>query len=411
VSAAPFPKRSVFSLDWTELPASDLRLDAAALQARTQAAEVAFLRTTPSGQAAIPYSPLIHLDDHALPYARAFMQKATHAWDAGYLTFVNRPVLLDLWFGSLYVKDASGLAIIEETLYVSGQRAARYFEDLKTDAGFAAASAGPTIGPGLDTEQFYVPLLNIQSGVYFHMISEALLQAYVLASLGLTSAVQAVVPRVRRPVADLAVTQSRSFGMPVIQAGTRFIWLPRAAFYSCFQQHARMNPDFRRMAEHLRLRHSPRSIREEIGIWRKAPLPGRRLYVSRAGASARPLQNEAELVDLAARHEFEIVDPGSLPFDDQVALFASASIVIGPHGAGLTNAAFCPSGSTLIEFRGLNRASQSPSRNETYRRLSACCGLHYGCLMFENAAGSDGWAIDIPMVERVLARLAAPKAG
>ena len=35
---------------------------------------------------------------------------------------------------------------------------------------------------------------------------------------------------------------------------------------------------------------------------------------------------------------------------DQIQLFHAASIVIGPHGAGLTNAMFMKKGSVLMEF-------------------------------------------------------------
>jgi capsular polysaccharide biosynthesis protein len=40
---------------------------------------------------------------------------------------------------------------------------------------------------------------------------------------------------------------------------------------------------------------------------------------------------------------------------EQVSLFQSASLVVGPHGAGLSNLVFTPTGATLIELTNGNQ--------------------------------------------------------
>ena len=52
----------------------------------------------------------------------------------------------------------------------------------------------------------------------------------------------------------------------------------------------------------------------------------------------------------SSRWAIELVDPGALPFQQQVELFASAQLLIGVHGAGLTNMLFMPPGGCLLEL-------------------------------------------------------------
>jgi len=47
---------------------------------------------------------------------------------------------------------------------------------------------------------------------------------------------------------------------------------------------------------------------------------------------------------------FAVVRPQDLSFDEQVATFARARIIAGPHGAGLSNAAFAPAGCLVLEL-------------------------------------------------------------
>ena len=79
--------------------------------------------------------------------------------------------------------------------------------------------------------------------------------------------------------------------------------------------------------------------------------PPARIYISRRGGSSfRTLQNEAEVEVAAARLGFTIVRTEDHSFDDQVALFSRARVVIGPHGAGITNAVFAPPGCLVCDF-------------------------------------------------------------
>jgi capsular polysaccharide biosynthesis protein len=74
----------------------------------------------------------------------------------------------------------------------------------------------------------------------------------------------------------------------------------------------------------------------------------RRLFVSRASADRRRLLNEDEVFDQLAPWGFERVLPGEMSFEEQISLFAEASLVVAICGAGLTNMVFMPPGGTVI---------------------------------------------------------------
>ncbi len=74
----------------------------------------------------------------------------------------------------------------------------------------------------------------------------------------------------------------------------------------------------------------------------------RRIYIPRAKADIRPLA-DAQAVEAAfVRHGFEAVYPATLDVEGQVRLFASASHVAAPLGAGLANIGWAPPGCDVL---------------------------------------------------------------
>jgi hypothetical protein len=62
------------------------------------------------------------------------------------------------------------------------------------------------------------------------------------------------------------------------------------------------------------------------------------------------LKNENAVLDVMRSHGFDIVSLEELTLDEQVQLFSNASVVVGCHGAGLTNLLFCETGAEVIEI-------------------------------------------------------------
>jgi capsular polysaccharide biosynthesis protein len=123
-----------------------------------------------------------------------------------------------------------------------------------------------------------------------------------------------------------------------------------------------------------------RQIAPWICEWGRSLFPERtagpvRLYLSRRGAQKRRLVNELELEARLKHLGFAIVQPEQLPVAEQAKLLGSATCIVAPHGAGLTNMLFAPPGARLIEL--LHPDFQSTC----YKNLAAACGLPYTALV------------------------------
>jgi capsular polysaccharide biosynthesis protein len=137
-----------------------------------------------------------------------------------------------------------------------------------------------------------------------------------------------------------------------------------------------------------------------IGPMEGAP---ERLYVARLDSPNRVLRNEAEVTDALERNGFVTLVPGFHSLRDQIALFKSAQVVVGAHGAGLTNLAFCRPGTTVLEL------IQSNYPNACVNRIARGRGLRYHAECFQCVANDDvhgqDWIVDMGQLNAKLPRL------
>jgi capsular polysaccharide biosynthesis protein len=117
------------------------------------------------------------------------------------------------------------------------------------------------------------------------------------------------------------------------------------------------------------------------------PRPHRAIYITRADANNRRVINESEIRAVVIDNGFEVVSLTNVPLLEQVKLFAEARIVVGPHGAGFTNAVFCQPGSVLIEFM------PETWQIHCFERLARLVGMTYRSIVGIENDVSDG---DIP---------------
>lgn len=75
----------------------------------------------------------------------------------------------------------------------------------------------------------------------------------------------------------------------------------------------------------------------------------KRIFISRKDSDGRQATNEDELFDYFKQYGFERYELNKLPYEQQVALFAQAEIVVGVHGAGLSNIVYCNPEAVIIE--------------------------------------------------------------
>ncbi len=77
---------------------------------------------------------------------------------------------------------------------------------------------------------------------------------------------------------------------------------------------------------------------------------GERLYITREGARRRRVANEPELWAKLQAAGFAKVRLEQLTWPEQINAFRHARVVVGPHGAGLANLAFCAPGTRVVEL-------------------------------------------------------------
>lgn len=134
-----------------------------------------------------------------------------------------------------------------------------------------------------------------------------------------------------------------------------------------------------------------------------APARRRRLYVARSDSRNRVLLNEAEVAARAEAAGFDVVVLAGMPVAEQIRLFASASHILAPHGAGLTNIAFCAPGTKLCELH------MDAYVHWAFRSLAARRGVTYGCLI-GRAEGErhasvhqNRWRVNLDRLDAMLA--------
>jgi len=87
-------------------------------------------------------------------------------------------------------------------------------------------------------------------------------------------------------------------------------------------------------------------------LWRT----GRRILLSRRGFTQRRLVNEAEIADALRPHGFEVIQPETYTFAEQVEIYHAADIVVGSASSALINGLFCRPGAKVIALTHDNPA-------------------------------------------------------
>jgi len=80
-----------------------------------------------------------------------------------------------------------------------------------------------------------------------------------------------------------------------------------------------------------------------------------RLYISRGRLTLRRVVNERELVTALRPLGFQSVRLERLSVKQQIQLFQRAEAVVGPHGAGFSNLAYCRPGTLALEISATSR--------------------------------------------------------
>lgn len=96
------------------------------------------------------------------------------------------------------------------------------------------------------------------------------------------------------------------------------------------------------------------------------------IYVTRRNAGRRKLSNEEEVIKVLNKFSFKIVEFETLNFYQQVSVASNAKVMVGSHGAGLTNIMFCEPGACIYEFSLIGE-----TMDKCYYTLADACDLNY----------------------------------
>ena len=98
-----------------------------------------------------------------------------------------------------------------------------------------------------------------------------------------------------------------------------------------------------------------------------------KIFIDRSSSQSKHCQfiNYNEILDFLTEMGFSKYKTENLNFFEKIYLFHNANFIIGAHGAGFANLAFCKKGTKVIEVRPKNRT------NSLYGRISEINNLDY----------------------------------
>jgi len=122
-----------------------------------------------------------------------------------------------------------------------------------------------------------------------------------------------------------------------------------------------------------------------------------RIYLSRGDARNRRVINEDQVMERLSRCGFQRIFLDGMELHDQIALFRSASHVIAPHGAGLTNLLFATNAQVLEIFQSKHGVRPD------YFQIASILGHSYHPLVCESHNLRDDIHIELSLLEPFLA--------
>ncbi len=132
------------------------------------------------------------------------------------------------------------------------------------------------------------------------------------------------------------------------------------------------------------------------------------IYISRNKSRCRRIINEKELIEILKKFNFKILYLEELTIAQQKELFYNSKIVIGPHGARLTNLIFCKKNTKVIEI-----FSENYTLN-IYEEMSKVCKLKYSAFIGKGIVpknkkiphcGREDILIDLDLFEKRLKQI------
>ncbi len=126
----------------------------------------------------------------------------------------------------------------------------------------------------------------------------------------------------------------------------------------------------------------------------------RKVYISRKNAITRRMINESSFIHLLAKYSIEYHCLESFSLSEKINLLSNTSLLIGVHGAGLTNMLFLPDQASVIEIRMLG-----DSHNNSYFAMASALKFPYYYLeaeLVDSSSEEKDIVLDLEKMERIL---------
>lgn len=111
----------------------------------------------------------------------------------------------------------------------------------------------------------------------------------------------------------------------------------------------------------------------------------RRIYISREDTLEQRINHPSVIEDILKGFDFKKVILSTMNIGEQVQLFSSAELIVGAHGAGLTNIVFCGNSARVIEI-----VNSTNTEYTFFSSIASNLGFHFEKHVdFTNSVDSD----------------------
>lgn len=179
----------------------------------------------------------------------------------------------------------------------------------------------------------------------------------------------------------------------------------------------RIAPDrphrFRRLIAPVPSAKGGKKFDPELATWFRTAISSRlptrpsvKLYLSRKTANRRSLLNEQEVIRRLRERGFKCIVPELLDVSEQIAYFSSASVIVSPSGAALTNMVFMPPGGIVVVMH--TRYVLTGPFSLHFDDLATACGHEYRSVECDVTAFRTSRAVDADFtvdIDQLLAQI------
>jgi len=265
--------------------------------------------------------------------------------------FLMRDVVLGPTSGAVWTKSGS---VFGES--IGSLNKALTFGKVLPDLCNKPARVNPT---DYDDQDVFLPAPPVS---YFHWLCEVLPNLIQLVSLYPQARLVTALERPRYVDESLRLIFGDNFLSERIVTAQRPLCVPIAAFATMPTASG-----FVRSEHALALR---KAVLDKLSKTEASTTEGK-IFVSRRGAKARAISDQDSLEQTFERNGYKIVQLQTMPWLEQVKLFANAGSVAGLHGAGFSNIIFSPHNCSIYEI------FPESYFNDCYARLAEGWGMAY----------------------------------